>query len=135
MTIEEAARRWAETWERAWAARDLEAILALYSDEVVYSSEPFRQPYRGLAGVRAYVGQAFAEEDQISTVFGRPLVDERGASIAWWATLIETGEEITLAGTSNVRFDADGRVVEQWDTWNQASGRVEATGWPFEGRK
>jgi hypothetical protein len=135
MTIEDAARNWASTWERGWTEKDLEAILELYADDVIYSSEPFREPYRGLAGVREYVSQAFGEEDRIRAVFGRPVVGDRGASIAWWATLIENGEEITLAGTSNLRFDADGRVVEQWDTWNQAPGTVEASGWPFEGRK
>jgi hypothetical protein len=135
MTIDEAARRWAETWQRAWTERDLEAILGLYSNEVIYSSEPFRVPYRGLAGVREYVAQAFAEEDEVRAVTGSPVVGDRGASISWWATLLENGEEITLAGTSNLRFDADGLVIEQWDTWNQAAGPVEPSGWPFEGRK
>jgi SnoaL-like domain len=135
MNITDAAERWARTWERGWSEKNLEAILDLYSDAVVYSSEPFREPYRGLAGVRKYVGQAFAEEDRVRAVFARPIADDRGASIAWWATLVENGEEITLAGTSNLRFDADGRVVEQWDTWNQAAGRVDASGWLFEGRK
>jgi hypothetical protein len=135
MTIDEAARRWASTWELGWTEKNLEAILGLYSDDVVYSSEPFREPYRGLAGVREYVGQAFAEEERVRAVFGRPVVGDRGASVAWWATLIENGEAITLAGTSNLRFDAEGQVVEQWDTWNQAPGSIEASGWPFEGRK
>jgi hypothetical protein len=135
MTIDEAARRWASTWELGWTEKNLEAILGLYSDDVVYSSEPFREPYRGLAGVREYVGQAFAEEERVRAVFGRPVVGDRGASVAWWATLIENGEAITLAGTSNLRFDAEGQVVEQWDTWNQAPGSIDASGWPFEGRK
>jgi SnoaL-like domain len=135
VTVHEAAERWARTWERAWAAKDLEAILELYSDTVVYSSEPFREPYRGLAGVRDYVGGAFAEEERIEAVFGRPVVGDRGASVAWWASLIENGVEITLAGTSNLVFDADGRVIEQWDTWNQAPDAIEASGWPFGDRK
>jgi hypothetical protein len=135
MEIEEVARRWAETWERSWPRKDLETVLGLYSDVIVYWSEPFREPYRGLAGVREYVGQAFAEEEGIRALFGQPIVGERGASISWWASLIENGDQVTLAGTSNLRFDADGRVVEQWDTWNQAPGLVEASGWPFDGRK
>ena len=135
MTIEEAARRWAQTWERAWPGKDLEAVLGLYRDDIVYWSEPFREPDRGLAGVREYVSQAFAEEEGITALFGQPIVDERGTSISWWACLVENGDEITLAGTSNLRFDADGQVIEQWDTWNQAPGSVEASGWLFEGRK
>ena len=135
MTIEEAAERWAHTWEQGWIEKDVEAILGLYSNAVRYSSQPFREPYHGLAGVREYVSQALADEERIHAVYGRPAVNDRGAAVAWWATLIENGEEITLAGTSNLRFDEDGRVVEQWDTWNQASGSFEVDAWPFEGRK
>jgi hypothetical protein len=135
MTIHEAADRWARTWERGWMDRDVAAIVALYSDAVVYSSEPFRERYLGLAGVRKYVGQALADEERIEAVYGRPVVGDQGASIAWWATLLESGEEITLAGTSNLLFDAEGLVIEQWDTWNQAAGTFEPSGWPFGGRK
>ena len=36
MDAETAARRWADTWSRAWPQRDAEAIAALYADTVVY---------------------------------------------------------------------------------------------------
>jgi hypothetical protein len=135
MTIDEAARRWASTWERAWVEKDVDAILELYSDAVVYSSEPFRRPYLGLAGAREYIRRAFSEEGRIRAVFGQPVVGENGASICWWATIVENGAEITLAGTSSLLFDHDGLVIEQWDTWNQAPGWVQTSGWPFGGRR
>ena len=37
----------------------------------------------------------------------------------------------TLAGTSLLRFRADGRVVEQRDVWTSASGRVELPDWAY----
>jgi len=135
MTINEAARRWASTWQRGWAEKDVDAIVELYSNEVVYSSEPFRVPYLGLAGVREYVSAAFSEEGRINAVFGEPIVGENGASISWWATLVENGAEITLAGTSSLLFDPNGLVIEQWDTWNQAPRSVQASGWPFGRRR
>ena len=52
MDAEIAARRWAETWSRAWPQRDAEAIAALYAGTVVYRSPAFRPPDVGLAGVR-----------------------------------------------------------------------------------
>ena len=62
--------------------------------------------------------------------FGQPIVDGDRAAVAWWASLTEDGREITLAGTSLLRFDADGLVADEWDTWNQADGRVAPTsGW------
>ena len=45
-----AARRWADTWSRAWPQRDGEAIVELYADTAVQHSTPFRQPGLGPAG-------------------------------------------------------------------------------------
>lgn len=125
-----AARRWAETWKRAWEAQDTEAIVELYHPEVVFSTQPFREPYLRRAGVREYVGQAFSEEEEVRVWVGEPVVVTDRAAIEWWAALRENGVEITLAGTSILRFDADGLVVEQRDAWNQAEGRREPPeGW------
>ena len=123
MNAADAAQRWADTWRAAWEALDLEPILALYAADVVFSTEPFREPYRGVAGVRAYLARVFAEEDAPRVRMAEPIVDGRRASISWWAELEEDGVDTMLAGTSVVRFDPDGLVVEQWDAWNAASGR------------
>jgi len=45
MDAETAARRWADTWSRAWPQRDAEAIAALYADTAVYRSTAFGEPY------------------------------------------------------------------------------------------
>jgi ketosteroid isomerase-like protein len=121
----DAARRWAAVWKSAWEARDTDAIIALYHPEAVFSTQPFRTPYLGQAGVREYVSQAFAEEQDVRAWVGQPVVDGDRATIEWWAALTEKGAEITLAGTSVLKFDADGLVTEQRDTWNQAEGRRE----------
>jgi hypothetical protein len=127
---EDAARRWAEVWQRGWNARDVESIVALYADGATFSSEPFREPFLGPAGVRRYVAGAFAEEESAESRFGEPVVSNGRAAVPWWATLIENGVPITLAGTSLLRFDDEGLVVEQWDTWNQSAGRREPPlGW------
>jgi hypothetical protein len=124
------AQNWAEVWQRAWQARDTDSIVALYHPDCVFSTQPFRTPYRGTAGVRAYVQQAFDEERGPRVWVGEPVVDGRRAAIEWWAVLEENRRDITLAGTSVLRFDADGLVVEQRDTWNQADGRAEPpAGW------
>jgi ketosteroid isomerase-like protein len=125
MDTREAARRWADTWKRAWEAKDTEAIVALYGVDVVFSTQPFRTPYLRRAGVREYVSQAFAEEDEPRVWVGDPVVDGNRAAIEWWAAVTENGVETTLAGTSVLRVDEDGLVVEQRDSWNQADGRRE----------
>lgn len=125
MKATDAARRWAETWRTAWEALDAEPIVALYAPDVTFSTEPFREPYRGPDGVRAYVKRVFGEEEAPRVWTSEPIVDGDRASISWWAALSEEGADTTLAGTSVLRFDADGLVVQQWDAWNAARGRRE----------
>jgi ketosteroid isomerase-like protein len=114
-----AAARWADTWKRAWEALDPDAIVALYAEDTVVSTEPFREPARGRdAGVRGYVSRVFGEERDPRVWIGTPIVDGDRAAISWWASLIEDGADATLAGTSVLRFDGAGFVVSQWDAWN-----------------
>jgi len=128
-----AAMRWAAAWKEGWEALDVERIVALYAPHATFSSEPFRDVYRGRQGVRTYVAAAFAEEDDPRVWTSDPIVDGPRASISWWASFREDGLETTLAGTSVMRFDDDGLVVEQWDTWNTLPDRREppAGGTPF----
>lgn len=122
----DAARRWAETWQRAWEALDLAAVEGLYTPDAAYVSAPFRSS----EAPAAYLARAFAGESDVRAWFGDPIVDEGRAAVQWWATLIEDGRAITLAGTSVLRFDAAGLVTSQWDAWDELEGRREpAPGW------
>jgi hypothetical protein len=118
MNAEEAARRWAETWKAGWERLDPERIIALYDADALLSTEPFREPYVGQDGVRDYVARVFGEEDDPHVDVGAPIVDRDRAAVSWWASLREDGADTTLAGTSVLRFNAEGLVVEQWDAWN-----------------
>ncbi|HET7686437.1 MAG TPA: nuclear transport factor 2 family protein [Candidatus Limnocylindria bacterium] len=130
MDTRDAATRWATTWQRAWEALDPEPVVALYADAARLTSQPFRDSEAGPEGVRDYVSGAFAEEAEVRAWFGEPIVDGDRAAVEWWAALLEAGEAVTLAGTSVLRFDVDGRVVEQRDTWNLAPGRRDPPdGW------
>jgi len=126
----DAARRWASVWRSGWESKDTDSIVALSTDEARHWSAPFRGPGIGRDGVRAYVQHSFDEEDEIHAWFAEPVVDGDRAAVAWWATLMELGKEISLAGTSLIHFDAEGLVRSQWDSWNQADGRFDPPpGW------
>jgi hypothetical protein len=129
LDVEAAARRWRDTWERAWPAHDAEAIVALYSDDVQYRALVFREPQWGLAGVRAYLQREFGVEDEIECRFGEPVVGRDRAAVEWWASWIEEGKELTLAGATFLRFDGDGLVVDHRDYWNEVPRREP----PFAG--
>ena len=129
MDVEAAARRWAETWERAWRDRDVEAIASLYADDAVYRALAFREPDRGIAGVRRYLEENFGVEEEIECWFGEPIAAGNRAAVEWWGTWIENGQRLTLAGTTVLRFDTNGQVVDHRDYWNQVERREP----PFEG--
>jgi ketosteroid isomerase-like protein len=124
-----AARRWKETWERAWPVRDVDAIAALYSEDAVYRALAFREPDRGLAGVRRYLEENFAAEEEIECWFGEPVVEGDRAAVEWWGSWVEEGRTLTLAGTTVLRFDDSGRVIDQRDYWNE----VERRDPPYDG--
>ena len=125
----DAAERWRRTWESAWPRRDVEAIAALYAAAVGYRALAFRKADEGLDGVRRYLRENFDAESEISCWFGKPIVGGNRAAFEWWASWVEDGEELTMAGTTILRFDDDGSVVDHRDYWNQQPGRVE----PFRG--
>jgi ketosteroid isomerase-like protein len=121
-----AARRWAETWSRAWPAADVEAIAALYAPDAVFHSHPFRE--RQLPG--EYAAWAFAEQADAECRFGEPVVAGDRAAVDWWGVITSRdGTVETLAGVSLLHFDASGLVTEQRDAWNQAAGRRDLPGW------
>ena len=127
MDTQAAARRWADTWGRAWRALDAELLRPIYSAGTVHRSHPFREPGNPID----YARWALAEEEGEPDVWmGDPIVAGNRAAIEWWATLVENGGQVSLAGTSIVRFDADGVAVEQTDYWGTAEGRTPPwNGW------
>jgi ketosteroid isomerase-like protein len=121
-----AVDRWVDVWARAWPAADVEAVAELYAPHAVFFSHPFR-PRQGPAD---YVAWAFDEQQAAECRFGKPLVDGRRAAVDWWAVVTaKDGSSQSLAGTSLLRFDDAGLVVEQRDVWADADGRVELPSW------
>jgi hypothetical protein len=120
---EAAARRWADTWRRAWPEKDADAIVALYADSASYRALAFREPDLGLTGVRGYLGRNFAVEQEIECWFGEPVVSGDRAALEWWGSWIEDGTPLTLAGATLLRFDAEGLVVDHRDYWNELERR------------
>jgi ketosteroid isomerase-like protein len=124
-TVRDAAQRWGSTWQSAWERYDVEPVVNLYADDVVFRTHPFREPHLGPDGVRAYVTQAYSEEEDTRARFAEPLADDRAAAVEWWATGKEKGVPSTLAGCSMLTFHPDGVVVAQRDYWNMTEDHLE----------
>ena len=109
-----AAKRWAEAYERAWRAGNGEAAAALYAEDCVFRSHPFRE----LEDARAYIQQVTIEAEAPEVWFGEPIEQGDRAAIEWWALLVEpNGDESSIVGCHVVRFDGDGLVAEARDCW------------------
>ena len=112
MDTREAARRWAETWERGWHEYDADAIAALYAEGVYWQQHPFREPEPG------YLTRVFDEEESAECEFGAPIVDGDRAAVPWnGQTTLTDGRTEDLFGVSLLRFDPEGLVVDQRDIW------------------
>jgi nuclear transport factor 2 (NTF2) superfamily protein len=129
MEVLDAARTWAQVWERAWPAKDVEAIAALYAEEARYRAYPFREPDLGVEGVRDYLRRNFDVEHDIQCRFGEPVVTGDRAATEWWANWVEEGEPLTMTGVTVLRFGDDGLILDHRDYWNSVPGRQE----PFAG--
>jgi hypothetical protein len=121
-----AAGRWVDVWSRAWPAADVATVAALYAPAAVFYSHPFRAPQEP----EQYVEWAFAEQKAAECRFGEPVVSGDRAAVDWWGVIVALdGTVETIAGTSLLRFDEDGLVVEQRDAWGVSEGRCELPDW------
>jgi hypothetical protein len=98
----------------------------LYARDAVFFSHPFRKPQ----APAEYASWAFADQASVEARFGEPIVEGDRAAVDWWAVVESVDGRIeTLAGTSLIRFDESGLVVEQRDVWASAPGRVDLARW------
>jgi SnoaL-like protein len=114
-----AAKRWAEAYRAAWLAGDGDAAAALYAEDCVFRSYPFR----ALEDARAYMRRVIPEAEAPEVWLGEPVEDGGTAAVEWWALLVEPGgTESTIAGFHRMRFGADGLIVEARDYWHLEPG-------------
>jgi SnoaL-like domain len=124
------ARRWADGYRRAWEALDAEAAAALYAEDVVARSSPFREADLGREALLEYTRRVFAEESGHEVWFGEPFGEGDRAAVEWWATFVEDGREVTLAGCTMLHFGPDGLVTVSRDYWHEDDGRrLPPDGW------
>jgi ketosteroid isomerase-like protein len=131
MDAETAAREWVDAWRRAWPAADPAPLAAVYAEDAVFRSHPFREPHAGREGVLEYARWAFSDQEGLRGCwFGEPAVSGDRAAVEYWAILVERGEDVTIAGVALLRFDPDGRVRVQRDYWSlEPGGREPPIGW------
>lgn len=118
--------RWVARYGEAWRAGDAEAAAALFTDDCVFRSHPFRE----LENARDYTLRVFADEEDVEPRFGEPVVEDDRAAVEYWAAMKEDALDLTLAGCLMMRFASDGRCAEMRDYWTTAPERLSPPpGW------
>jgi len=113
---------WLEAYRRAWEGADVEAAVALFTDDAVYRSHPFREPHVGHEGIRRYWAGATSGQANVSVAFGEPVAAGRHAAVEWWTRMHQQGEDVTLPGCLVLQFAADGRCEELREYWHIEPG-------------
>ena len=117
-----AAQRFADTWQHGWTHHDTAAITALYHDDAVHTSMPFRPPHHGKQAIADYITWSFTGESNPHVTFTTPIVDGDQAAIEFRVHTHDNGRPITLAGCVFARFDPDGLATRTRDYWHTTDG-------------
>jgi hypothetical protein len=106
-------RDWISAYERAWSSNEPDDIRALFTEDALYYTAPFREPWKG----HAEIVEGWLDRK-----------DEPGDATFEWTPLVETPEASIIVGTtayadetySNlwvIRLAADGRCREFTEWW------------------
>jgi ketosteroid isomerase-like protein len=123
-------RQWIDDYADAWRSGDADELSALFSEDAVYRTSPFRPPTVGAAAIRDYWNGATSTQEDLSLRFGEPVVQNNKVAVEWWATMRDEGRDVTLPGCLLLRFGTDGRCEELREYWHLEGGRTEPPdGW------
>jgi ketosteroid isomerase-like protein len=124
------AQEWIEDYGAAWRTGDADTVSELFAKDAVYRSSPFRPPAVGREAIRAYWRESCSTQADLELHFGRPLVNGNRVTVEWWATMRDSGEDLTLPGAMILRFGPGGRCEELREYWHAQDGRIEPPkGW------
>jgi uncharacterized protein (TIGR02246 family) len=108
-------RQWMEGYLRAWQGNDPEDIGALFTDDALYYTAPWREPW---SGRRAIVEGWLEKKDQPGEWSFRwePfLAQEDLAIVRGWTSYPKEGQEYSNLWI--IRFTQDGRASEFTEWW------------------
>ena len=108
-------QEWVEAYIRAWNSNDPDDIGALFTDDALYYTEPFAEPWRG----REQIVERWLERK-----------DEPGQTTFDWRPLVVTPEKAVVVGTATylapprvysnlwvIRLNDEGRCLEFTEWW------------------
>ena len=110
---------WLDAYQRAWQARDAEAVGELFAEDATYQETPFVQPLRGRAAIREYWTNAVVRtQEQIRCGYEILAMRENSAIAHWWASFVRTSTkaQVKLDGIFLLSFTSGNlcRDLREW---------------------
>lgn len=132
-----------DAWDTAWASGDIEAILATYTDDVVFEEAPFNLVVRGQDELRSHLEALYAAFPDIKFVAtGSTFVAGDQAAVEWTATGTYSGQipgmppgagqTVTFRGASILELEG-GKVRVEREYYDAASLLVQLGTLPVPG--
>jgi ketosteroid isomerase-like protein len=115
-------RSWLQAYGRAWETQDGDGFVALFSDDAIYSENPFDEPLVGVAAIRAYA--RLMERHQRDVSFGFEVVSVTPVVVSWQATYrnVASDERTRLDGVFLLAFNDEGRCTSLREWWHADPG-------------
>jgi ketosteroid isomerase-like protein len=108
--------RWVGRYEGAWRDEDLDAVGALFTDDVRYRPSPYEDSLVGLDEIREFW---IDEDDEVFTMAAEPVAVEGDVAVV--RVEVRYGEPLRQEYRDLwvLRFAGDGRVedFEEWAYW------------------
>ena len=114
------ARKFLETYTRAWETKDAELAASLFTDGAIYQETPFGEPIVGVEAIRAYWTGATAQQKEIDVLMQEPTVVEDTVIAEWGVRYVHipTGERRELRGILIAEFEGE-KVSSFREYWHR----------------
>jgi len=116
MSPQDAITRWAA----AWSAHDVEALLALFTDDIVYEDVPMGVSVSGMVELRAFFRRVLSDLPDITFELISSSDDGDRGHAEWTMRGTRLGTSVEVRGVSVFEF-ADGKIRRCSDYWDMAT--------------
>lgn len=111
--------QWLSAYHQAWIRHDAEQVSQLFTEDAVYQSHPFREPFRGRAEIAEYWRRSTPSQEELEIRWGTAIVSGAHAAVEWWATMRDADDgPLTLPGCLILRFAENGLCEELREYWH-----------------
>jgi ketosteroid isomerase-like protein len=119
-----------EGYGKTWETWDVEGLVALHNEDVVYVAHP-EERVVGREALRSYFQRQQAEQGTVSVRMGTPVIDGDHVAAEFWVTATKGDEEAAFTGCFIARLEeASGQCTHFREYWFDLEGHLDAfQGW------